>query len=226
MASAGRCPRGHELAENAVYCTVCWVRVEPEDPQIVAARARRKRRIWIPLFATSSVLVGIAVGGTLSLSSIGSSASVVAEPASASSEPAVESPVASEAPEPAEVTAVPLAATVVESDPPGPSCTAQALDQGLPCSIDADVLSLSLCVPAATTKVKVSTRLNADATWEPISSEATLATTGTCPDGSISAEVTFGTAGSDPNGTDWRLAGRDADGQKLWKSRLLVSSTS
>jgi hypothetical protein len=231
MTSAGRCPRGHELAENAVYCTVCWIRVEPEDPARVAARQRRRRRIWIPLLATSSILIGVVIGGAMGAGSAGSEGSIVAQDAAETVGTANPEPSAQASPEtsaealPVDSGVTPLAATVVEESPVG-SCSAEVLGQTVPCTDPADALAFTICVPDGTARVKVSTRESADADWQPVSSDATFGSAADCSAGSVAAEITvFEAVAGTPEAT-WRLAGRDDINEKLWKSRLVVTVAS
>ncbi len=230
MASPGRCPRGHDLAENAVYCTVCWIRVEPEDPAIVEARARRRRRIWIPLFAASSVLVGVAVGGTLAAQS---TASVVAESEASSAQANTTAspdgePTSDGTSEAAPVTAtnVPLAATVVEPVVDQEECTARLLDQDVACAVDAEALAFTVCVPEATALMRARSRAADSDEWLTAASDVVLGGAGACAPGSVSAQVSIAAAAAGADGSTWRMVGRDTADQKIWKSRLVVTAGS
>lgn len=220
------CPRGHALEENAVLCTVCWIRVVPEDPEVVAARRRRARRIWLPLFGAGAVLVGVGLGGALEpYIGQGADTSVVV-----AGEAAPITPVATAAPaddvaaesveEPVTVAVDPLAATV--ADPVGSgadACAVTLRNQSVDCVSVGDELTFSICVPDATTSVTVATRASGE--WEPVSSTVTLGQASACPTGTTAADLVVPDfAGSD--GSDWRIVSRDEAGAKVWKSPLSV----
>jgi hypothetical protein len=205
MATTGTCPRGHALADDAVLCTVCWIRVEPVDPVVIAERKRRQRRIWIPLMGAGAVALGVVVGGTLGVGSgsgpslvageaaptpAPSAAATAASPAEAASAPAQATP--SPAEEPASVTA-PLAATVAESTNP----------------------ALETCVPAATASVLLKGRSSTDEPWLEAASETVIGEQSGCPAGEVTVTVT-----SDTDAQRWRLVLRNGDGQRVGKLTL------
>jgi hypothetical protein len=202
MSPYGQCPRGHALEENAVYCTVCWIRVEPEDPERVAARRRRQRRIWIPLFGAGAVVLGMAVGGTLASvggSTADPSAVLAAAPVSTQPSPAVPSPRPSTAAEePAAVTAVPLAATVAEPT------------------------LVTVCLPERTATVVVRTRTDPGRKWAKVASTAALETRGACADGEAEATVTL--AESVEDGGSIKVVARDEAGTRLARVKVRPSA--
>jgi len=197
MASPGTCPRGHELAENAVYCTVCWIRVEPVDPEVIAARKRRQRRIWIPLMGAGAVALGVVVGGSLGTGSGGSAgpdAALVAGEAlpavPAPAEPAEPSP----SPSAAEVVvAAPLAATVAEPTP----------------------RTLEACLPSAADSVLLKGRSTTDEPWVEAPADIVIGEQGTCADGEVAVTVA-----SDTSAQRWRLIVMDDSGDRIGKITL------
>lgn len=188
MSPYGQCPRGHELAENAVYCTVCWVRVAPEDPERVAARRRRQRRIWFPLLGAGAVALGITVGGTLGSSAgpVGDAVTAAA-PVSDVSMPATAEPVPSE--EPVTVTAAPMAATVAEPT------------------------SLTVCVPQDTSDATVRIRVVAGEPWQDEPADVGLDGRGGCSTGAVEATVSFDEELAE--GTRVKVVARDDTGEQL-----------
>lgn len=197
MASPGTCPRGHELAENAVYCTVCWIRVEPVDPEVIAARKRRQRRIWIPLMGAGAVALGVVVGGSLGIGSDGGtdtqSAVVAAE-----APPSAPAPVEASTPAPSPstagtVVAAPLAATVAEST----------------------TRTLEACVPEAAASVLLKGRSSTDEPWVEAPADITIGEQGTCPAGEVTVTVA-----SQSDAQRWRLVVRDGSGDRIAKITL------
>lgn len=197
MASPGTCPRGHELAENAVYCTVCWIRVEPVDPEVIAARKRRQRRIWIPLMGAGAVALGVVVGGSLGNGSGGSAGT---DPALVAAEapPAAPAPAEPSAPAPSPsaaevVVAAPLAATVAEPTP----------------------RTLEACVPDAADTVVLKGRSTTDEPWVEAPADIVIGEQASCPDGEVSVTVA-----SDTDAQRWRLVVRDDSGDRIGKITL------
>lgn len=218
------CPRGHALEENAVLCTVCWIRVVPEDPEVIAARKRRARRIWIPLFGAGAVLVGVGIGGALEpyIASSTDSAVVMAEAAAVPVEaPATADDSAAVAvEEPVAVEVDPLAATV--ADPVGAdsgACVVTLRNQTVDCVTSGEELALTVCVPDTTATIAVATRSSGE--WQPVSSTVTLGQASGCAAGTVAADLVVpASTGSD--GNDWRIVSRDDAGAKVWKSPLSV----
>jgi hypothetical protein len=228
--STSTCPRGHALEDNAVYCTVCWVRVAPEDEQAIAARRRRRRRVWFPLFGAGAVALGVAAGALAASMSGGQDPQVVmageavasASPASAA---AVPTPAASE--EAVSVTADPLAATV--ADPVitgGNSCVAEVHDLQVPCSTDNEQLAFTVCVPGNAGTVEARMRANEDLPWSDVSSDAVIGEQGECATGELAAAVVVDAATAGRDGGIWRLVVSDANGERLWRSRIVVDDAS
>ena len=200
MSANGQCPRGHDLEPNAVYCTVCWVRVEPEAPERVAARRRRQRRVWFPLFGAGAVVVGIAVGGTLGLGAGGDPGAIVAatEGVSDGSPTPVSTAAAAEpaAPEEPTTVAAPLAATVEEPT------------------------AVTTCLPEGTAAVIASTRADASAEWQEVEATTALGPQASCGTAEIEAVVTL--AAPVPDGHRIRLVARDAEGERLARVKIPV----
>ena len=202
MASPGTCPRGHELAEDAVYCTVCWVRVEPVAAEVVAERKRRQRRIWIPLMGAGAVALGVVVGGSLGVGSgsvsepdvvAGEAALVPSTPAASApdtSAPATPSPAASAA---EVVVAAPLAATVPEST----------------------TRTLEACVPADAASVLLKGRSTTDEPWVEAAADVVIGDQAACAEGEVSVAVS-----SDTDAQRWRLVVKDASGERIDKLTL------
>ena len=207
MASPATCPRGHELAENAVYCTVCWIRVEPVDPEVIAARKRRQRRIWIPLFGAGAVALGVAVGGTLGAGSGIEPGAVVAGeaapgPVPVDEPPAAEPSIAAAGPDAAgpdaagaapETVAAPLAATVAE--PAG--------------------RTLTTCVPDGTATVLLKGRSDKDQPWAEIPADTSLGGRGDCPEGEVEATVSAVTEAD-----RWRVITLDDAGERVGRATV------
>ncbi len=236
MTTMTTCPRGHDLEPNAVYCTVCWMRVEPEDAAIVAARVRRRRRVWIPLFGAGAILVGVGLGGAVALSTQASAPTVVAaaaspviaeappvaQPQAVADEPVAAEPVAAEPLAAEPVAAEPLAATVVEAPQATPGCTAELKDQQATCALDADVATLAVCVPEATSAMIVRTRASADVPWEKTIQDLVPADAAVCADGLVGATVAIDTASADAK---LKVVAKDAEGTRLWRSRVAITVT-
>ena len=197
MASPGTCPRGHELAENAVYCTVCWIRVEPVDPEVVAARKRRQRRIWIPLMGAGAVALGVAAGGALGTGS-GGGADTQSAVVAAEAPPAASAPEDSSAPAPSPsaaevVVAAPLAATVAETTP----------------------RTLEACLPDAAASVQLKGRSSTDEPWVEAPADIVVGGQEACAEGEVSVTVA-----SDSDAQRWRLVVRDDSGDRIGKLTL------
>lgn len=201
MASTSTCPRGHELAGNAVYCTVCWIRVEPVDPEVIAARKRRQRRIWIPLLGAGAVAFGVAVGGTLGQGAgTGQSAVVAGEaalPASSPAEASTQPETVTAQPEPAAAepatVAAPLAATVAEPV----------------------ARTLTTCVPEGTTAVLLKGRSSKDEPWVAIEADASVGARGGC-----AADEREATVSAVTEADRWRVIAVDSSGVRLGKDTL------
>lgn len=195
------CPRGHHLDEGAVYCTVCWVRVVPEDPERVEQRKSRQRRLWFPLFGAGALVVGVSVGGALAaMSGAGESSDViVAGPESAApevandTEPAPAPPEPSAAGEPVTAVVAPLAATI-------------------------ELTTTTLCVPDSTAKVVVRSRTSSETPWEKTPADVALGEQGGCASGEVEAALTFPDAPTD--GTSLRVTARDGNGDQVARVEL------
>lgn len=221
MTEVLKCPRGHDVAEGAVLCTVCWVRLVPEDPEVVAARRRqRRRRIWLPFAAASAIGIGALVGATLASSSSPEPAIVAAAAAPSAAAPAPQ-PVGSA--EAVVVVAQPEAATIADPIAPGlGDCTVSVLEQDAECTVDGDVLTFQICVAESTSAVQVRTRVDEASEWQDVSSTVTLGADDTCGTGEMTADVEVSAAAVAAD-AKYRLVGTDAVGGKLWKSKLVVT---
>ena len=221
MDSSGTCPHGHPLAEDAVYCTVCWVRVEPQDPAVEIGRRRRARRIWIPFLAVSALLAGVAVGGVLGMRSVGYTPTFVAQEFPTLAPPDDSADASSE---PVAVAAEPLAATILDTSQAGEDCVAVILEQAVPCALDSDGLALAVCAPDGTVLIKVSSRETKADAWRDAPSQFAVGRGDNCEPPAVTAELLI--AAADTDASAWRMVGHGVDGQKLWSSRLVVSTGS
>ncbi|MCX6432049.1 MAG: hypothetical protein NTX29_04435 [Actinobacteria bacterium] len=214
MDTPARCPRGHALNEGTIFCTVCWIRVVPEDPIEAAARLRRRRRTFlgISLLAVTGVVIGSVTGQVLTGSSDGTT--VVALPLVAST-PASAAPSEATA-----VVAAPLAATVADPVSAEGNCTVQVRGQDLPCTLVNDRLTFTVCVPAGTQRIRVRTRGSSSEPWQDATYVISLGTGTNCPTNEISAEVAIDATSIDA--AKWRIVGRDDQREKLWKSPLIA----
>ena len=220
METPGTCPRGHAVEPDAVLCTVCWVRLDGEDP--VTKRARI-------LNLVSQPLVAVVVGGVVLAAGVGA-ALLVANPSAPSAVVAGEAPlsVASPSPSPSAtaeqptVTSVPLAATIVTPVVTGPDggCTLATLDQEATCRTEGDLVRFEVCVPAETSAVVVRTRPSADDEWADVAADVVLLSGGDCAADGIRADIALAAEAFTVSETDWRLVGRDSNGDKLWKSKV------
>lgn len=222
MSVQPECPRGHLLEPNAVYCTVCWMRVAPEDPAAIAARQRRRRRVWFPLFGAGAVVLGVTVGGVLERATDSTTPdSVVAEaPPSIAASTAASTPAA----EAATVTAVPLAGTVADPvQSTGAACTVDMRDQQLECSTEDGQLAFTVCVPAGTALLEARTRPDSGSPWADVSTDVIVRDDTTC-DGGLAADVAIAAPAAGRDGAKWRLVARTADGDRLWASRISTTA--
>ena len=220
METLTTCPRGHALEPNAAYCTVCWIRVEPEDPERVAARRKRRRRmiLGIPLLGAGSIIVGVFVGSLLANDASDAASTVTAlEPVAV----AVSAAPVVVIDEPVTVVAEPLAGTVADpvTEPAGTGCVALVRDIQVACALTDDRLQFTVCVPAETTLIRVGTRPNDNVRFDDASSDIALGGSAGCPTGDITADVTIDAYS--PAAT-WRIVGRDASDTKIWKSRVVT----
>lgn len=236
------CPRGHAVAPDAVLCTVCWVRLDGEDPQSKRARILNVVSRPAGVAVVGGVVLATGIGAAFILANpsappaivAGDSAVVIASPSataapSASSEQTADAaPSASSLPsaissadEPL-VTSVPLAATVVGPVTTGPdgTCLLDVLDQETACSAEGELVRFEVCVPAGTATVVVRTRSTPDDEWADVSSDVVLLPGDGCASDGQRADVALAAAGFDVTQSKWRLVGRDTSGDKLWKSKL------
>ena len=221
MESTGRCPRGHAVEENAVYCTVCWVRLEPEDPEVVAAR-RRRRRFRLPFIAAAAVLIGAGAGMVLSQTRT-TEPDLVAEPAAsapvaivaAGPSPAAEQPVTVSAPE---------AATVADPVIASESACSIAIDgTSSPCTLTDGRLVFQVCVPEDTATLQARSRASEGADWVDASTDVVLGTAEGCDAGFVTADVVVDAA--DAGDGSWKLVARNGAGDKLWKAKFETTQT-
>ena len=221
METPGTCPRGHTVAPDAVLCTVCWVRLDGEDP--VSKRARVLNLVSQPRIAlvAGAVVLAAGVGASLLL------ASPTAPPAMVAGEASL--PVASSTPDPSPsasaepvVTSVPLAATIVAPGVTGPdgACLLSVLDQQVTCRTEGELVRFEVCVPAETSTVDVRTRSSADDEWADVLADVVLLPGDDCAADGVRADVALAAATFTVNESRWRLVGRDVGGDKLWKAKL------
>jgi hypothetical protein len=220
METRDTCPRGHAVAPDAVLCTVCWVRLDGEDPQ--TKRARILNLVSQPLVAivVGGVVLAAGVGGALMLANptpppavvAGEVTLPVASP-SASPSPSAEQPT---------VTSVPLAATVVSpvvTDPDG-TCLLSTLDQQVTCATEGELVRFEICVPAESSTVVVRTRSSTDDEWTDVAADVVLLPGDGCAADDVRADVALAATAFAVAESTWRLVGRDDSGDKLWKSKL------
>lgn len=226
MESSGTCPRGHAIEENAVYCTVCWVRLVPEDPEVLEARRRRRRRFRIPFIAASALAVGVAAGAVMAQTSTTSPAIVAAPATSAAAVVAAAEPTAA-AEDTLVVTAQPEAATV--ADPviaAEAGCQVTIDGRDLSCSTTDDRLVFEVCVPDTTALVEARTRAAEGAPWTDVSMDAVLGSADGCDAGQVAADVVIDAPDAGTGDATWRLVARDANGERVWKSRFVLTDAS
>lgn len=222
------CPRGHAIDEGAVYCTVCWVRLVPEDPEVVAARRRRRRRFRIPFIAASALAVGVAAGAVMAQTGTGAvSPAIVAAPAtSPAAVVAAEDPTAA-AEDTLVITAQPEAATVADPVIASEAACQVTIDgRDLPCSTTDDRLVFQACVPETTVLVEARTRAAEDAPWTDVSMDAVLGTADGCDAGQVAADVVIDAPDAGTGDATWRLVARDANGERVWKARFVLAEAS
>jgi hypothetical protein len=229
LEATGTCPRGHEVAPDAVLCTVCWVRLDGEDPESKRARALNLVSRPVGVAVVGGVVLAAGVGAALILANpstppavvAGDSSIVIASPSaspSVSASPAASAPAA----EQPLVTSVPLAATVASPVVTGPdgTCVLDVLDQQATCRAEGDLVRFEVCVPAETAAVEVRTRGTSADPWTDVSSDIVLIPGSGCAADGQRADVALAAAVFDVTESKWRLVGRDTGGDRLWKSKL------
>jgi hypothetical protein len=226
METSATCPRGHAVAPDAVLCTVCWVRLDGEDP--VSKRARILSLVSQPVVAVvvGGVVLAAGVGASLILANPTAPPAVVAGEAPAATTPSAASPSASASASASDqpvVTAVPLAATIVAPVVTGPdgTCRLSALDQQVTCLTEGELVRFEVCVPAETSRVDVRTRPTKDDKWTDMVADVVLLRGDGCAADLLRADVALTAETFTVNDSRWRLVGRDSSGDKLWKSKLL-----
>jgi hypothetical protein len=221
METSATCPRGHAVAPDAVLCTVCWVRLDGEDP--VSKRARILNLVAQPRIAlvVGGVVLAAGVGASLLLANPTEPAAVMAGEA-----PAVVAPLSpSASAEPSDqpvVTSVPLAATIVGPVVTGPdgACVLRILDQEVTCVTEGELVRFEVCVPAATSMIDLRARPSADEEWADVAADIVLLSGGTCAGDGLRADVALAAETFTVYESSWRLVGRDGDGDRLWKSKV------
>lgn len=226
METSGTCPRGHAVASDAVLCTVCWVRLDGEDP--VSKRARILSLVSQPVVAVvvGGVVLAAGVGASLILANPTAPPAVVAGEAPAATTPLAASPspsASASASEQPVVTAVPLAATVVAPVVTGPdgACRLSVLDQQVTCLTQGELVRFEVCVPGETSAVDVRTRPTKDDEWTDVAADVVILPGDGCAADGLRADVALTAEAFTVNESRWRLVGRDSSGDKLWKSKLL-----
>lgn len=228
MESTGTCPRGHAVEDDAVYCTVCWVRVVPEDPEVLAAR-RRRRRFRLPLIAAGAVLLGAAAGLVLSQTRTAEPA-IVAQPAAATPAAIVPAQPSSspeqQAAEQPIVVSQPEAATI--ADPALTSetaCSISIAGTPGPCTIADGRLAFETCVPGETVTLEVRSRPGKKADWVDVSTDAQLGAPDGCETGFVTAAVVIDAADAGTGDGTWKLVARDSAGDKVWKAKFETTTS-
>jgi len=231
MDAPATCPRGHPVEPDAVLCTVCWVRLDGEDPA-----SKRSRILDLPIKPTSAAVVGgivlaAGVGAALLMSGQSAPAAVVAVEASPTSvAPAPSSSPAAPTPSPSAtdqsvVTSVPLAATVTDPVSAGTdeACVLATLDQQVPCRAEGDLVRFEVCVPGDTGLLEVRGRQSKADEWEDVPADVVLLTGGGCASDAARADIAVTAATFASSDSKWRLVGRDDAGEKLWKSKITAA---
>ncbi len=226
MDTPAECPRGHALNAGTTHCTICWVRVVPEDPTEAAARRRRRRHtiLGISLLAVTGLVIGGVTGRVLGDRPSG--------PTILAQEPVAPAPTSSptdssSTPEEATtIVAAPLAATVADpvTAPADGSCSVQVRDQEVACGLANERLTFTVCVPDGTERIRVRTRGANTDPWQDASFDVALgidAGVG-CPRNEIAADLSIATTAVDA--AKWRIVGRDSQRTKLWMSPLVTIS--
>lgn len=221
METPGTCPRGHAVAPDAVLCTVCWVRLDGEDP--VTKRARILNLVSQPMVAVvvGGVVLAAGVGAALTLATPSGPTAVVAGEAPLPIASPTPTPSATAADQPV-VTSVPLAATIVAPVVTGPdgACLLNALDQQATCRTEGELVRFELCVPAETSSVIIRTRSSADDEWTDVDADVVLLSGSGCAGDGRRADVALAATDFTITESRWRLVGRDSNEAKLWKSKL------
>jgi hypothetical protein len=239
MEATGTCPRGHAVEPGAVLCTVCWVRLDGEDPQSKRNRILSLVSRPVAVAVVGGVVLAAGVGGALLLANpsappavvAGASSVVVSSPSPSDStgDATSEAPGDSPTPSPSEsaadqplVTSVPLAATVANPVVTGPdgTCVLDVLDQQATCRTEGDLVRFEVCVPAQTAAVELRTRSTKKDPWTDVSSDIVLIPGSGCAADGQRADVALAAAVFDVTESKWRLVGRGTGGDKLWKSKL------
>lgn len=224
MEAPATCPRGHPVAPDAVLCTVCWVRLDGEDP--VTKRSRILRIATKPVSAAvvGGIVLGAGVGAALLVNAPSTPSAVVAVEAAPTI--AAPTPSASATVQP-DVTSVPLAATVTNPIVAGPDtvCILTTLDQQVTCRTEGDLVRFEVCVPGATELLVVRSRQSKDDVWEDVPADVVLLAGGSCASEDARADVAVKTVAFSVSDSNWRLVGRDDAGEKLWKSKLTAADS-
>jgi hypothetical protein len=213
------------VAPDAVLCTVCWVRLDGEDP--ASKRARILNLVSQPVVAAvvGGVVLAAGVGAALILANPTEPAAVMAGESPALVTPASPRP-SGQAPDQPVVTSVPLAATIVAPVVTGPdgACLLRALDQDVACVNEGELVRFEVCVPSGTSAVDLRTRPSTDEAWADVSADIVLLPGGPCAADGLRADVALAATAFTVTESRWRLVGRDDSGDKLWKSRLSPAS--
>ena len=223
MESTGTCPRGHAVEENAVYCTVCWVRLVPEDPEVLAARARR-RRFRLPFLAAGALILGAGAGLLLAQTRTVEPPAIVAEPAVSAPASIVAAAPSSAAAQPVTVSQ-PEAATVADPIIASESACSVDIDgTTTPCSVTEGQLVFEVCVPEKTATLEARSRASENAEWVDVSTDVTLGSTDGCDAGDVTADVVIDAADAGTGDGTWKLVARDGAGDKVWKAKFQTTA--
>ena len=221
METSATCPRGHAVAPDAVLCTVCWVRLDGEDP--VSKRARILNLVSQPRFAlvAGGVVLAAGVGASLVLANPTEPAAVMAGESPALVAPASPSPSAEPSDQPV-VTSVPLAATIAAPVVTGPdgACLLRTLDQEVTCVTEGELVRFEVCVPAGTSTIDLRTRSSADEEWTDVAADVVLLPGDGCAADDLRADVALAATAFTVTESRWRLVGRDVGEDRLWKSKV------
>lgn len=221
METTSTCPRGHAVGPDAVLCTVCWVRLDGEDP--LTKRARILKLVSQPVVAAvvGGVVLAAGVGAALLLANPSAPSAVVAGEAAPVAASPTPSPTAAPLDQPV-VTSVPLAATIVTPVVTGPdgACLLRTLDQQVTCRTEGDLVRFEVCVPAETSSIVVRTRSSTDDEWTDVDADVVLLPGDDCAADDVRADVALASTAFTVTESKWRLTGQDSSGDKLWKSKV------
>lgn len=224
METLTTCPRGHALPEDAVFCEVCWIRVSQDgEAARTAGSSRRRTTVALSVLGAGCITVGVVVAAMIASAPGDIAVPVAAAQPSVAASSIPEVPVAEAAAPVAVTLAAPLAATVpkpVEESAPA-DCAAAVRGGEVACTVTDGWLEFSICVPDATTFIRVGTRPDNTVKFQDGVSEIALGGPSSCAADETNATVRIFAYSPEAM---WRVVGRDADDNKVWKSRVVATT--